>query len=758
MVWITSDGADLWIIGTHGDPPPIDPSRLPAFETYFTDADNPGAPPAVTGLAGSAGLTSLTLSWDLPAEALWRTWEVYEGTATGFALGTPILVTTGTVVTLAKDPGSGPWFYKVRAINSRSEASAAVEVGPFTLSALPAVELGPGSVYAANMAAGAVDLASAVVAGQLAAAKIADNAITVDKLADTINTAISTAQATADGADGKAVAADAKAVAAAADAATAQAAAGTAATAASSADAKAVAASGLAATKAVVLYQTAAPGSTYQNAGTLWIDTTGSANTPKKWSGSAWVAITDKAATDAAAAAAAANTAAGTAQAAANAAQAAADAAASAAATADGKAVTAQTTANGKNKIIFSTAVASGTAYATGDIWFQKSGALIIAQWEFVAGAWASRTLDNAVIGNLDAGKISAGSIAAARIAAGTITGAMIAADTIVAGNIAAGAITATELGALAVTAGKIAAGAITATEIAASTITGAKIAAGTIAAANIVAGTLTATELAAGAVTTAKIAAGAVTAIEIGAGAVVAGKIAAGSIAADRIAAGAITATQIAAGTITAAKLNVADVQAGIVTAAAVNALTINAVTITGGNISGTTITGVTIRSIATQTKVTLGEGGCAINIYEGANVNPGQITLLSGMLGMSSRDNGYGVAAIFIAPNTASSYGDITLSGDCIVIGAFEAYGAGRIDGNLRIDGNVQPYGKVNPQTDFPGTPTGWTSDDGIWIQDNNPGTPGRRWKMTYNSSTRVLSLSYSTLRHTGPVFTSV
>lgn len=137
---------------------------------------------------------------------------------------------------------------------------------------------------------------------------------------------------------------------------------------------------------------------------------------------------------------------------------------------------------------------------------------------------------------------------------------------------------------------------------------------------------------------------------------------------------------------------------------------------------------------------------------------MNPGQITLLSGMLGLSSRDNGYGVAAIFIAPNTASSYGDITLSGDCIVIGAFEAYGAGRIDGNLRIDGNVQPYGKVNPQTDFPGVGTGWTSDDGIWIQDNNPGTPGRRWKMTYNSSTRVLSLSYSTLRHTGPVFTSV
>ncbi|WP_171251801.1 hypothetical protein, partial [Acinetobacter baumannii] len=35
----------------------------------------------------------------------------------------------------------------------------------------------------------------------------------------------------------------------------------------------------------------------------LWIDTTGGANTPKRWNGSAWVTVTDKAATDAAAAA-----------------------------------------------------------------------------------------------------------------------------------------------------------------------------------------------------------------------------------------------------------------------------------------------------------------------------------------------------------------------------------------------------------------------------------------------------------------------
>ncbi|MBW4789114.1 DUF1983 domain-containing protein [Alcaligenes faecalis subsp. faecalis] len=65
-------------------------------------------------------------------------------------------------------------------------------------------------------------------------------------------------------------------------------------------------ASGLADGKSDVLIQSATPAASYRNSKTLWIDTTGGANTPKRWSGSAWVAVTDKAATDAAAAAAAA--------------------------------------------------------------------------------------------------------------------------------------------------------------------------------------------------------------------------------------------------------------------------------------------------------------------------------------------------------------------------------------------------------------------------------------------------------------------
>lgn len=66
------------------------------------------------------------------------------------------------------------------------------------------------------------------------------------------------------------------------------------------------AASTLAGSKGKVLYQSAAPAVADRQAENLWIDTTGAANTPKRWNGSAWLAVTDKVATDAAAAAASA--------------------------------------------------------------------------------------------------------------------------------------------------------------------------------------------------------------------------------------------------------------------------------------------------------------------------------------------------------------------------------------------------------------------------------------------------------------------
>lgn len=56
--------------------------------------------------------------------------------------------------------------------------------------------------------------------------------------------------------------------------------------------------------KGKVLYQTTAPAAADRLSQNLWIDTTSSKNTPKRWNGSAWVAVTDKVATDAATAAA----------------------------------------------------------------------------------------------------------------------------------------------------------------------------------------------------------------------------------------------------------------------------------------------------------------------------------------------------------------------------------------------------------------------------------------------------------------------
>jgi hypothetical protein len=67
-------------------------------------------------------------------------------------------------------------------------------------------------------------------------------------------------------------------------------------------------AAALAGSKGKVMVQTAPPAAADQLAQNLWIDITGGANTPKRWNGSAWAAVTDKVATDAANAAASALT------------------------------------------------------------------------------------------------------------------------------------------------------------------------------------------------------------------------------------------------------------------------------------------------------------------------------------------------------------------------------------------------------------------------------------------------------------------
>ena len=161
-----------------------------------------------------------------------------------------------------------------------------------------------GSAWVAVTDKAATDAASAAAAAQ-AAANAAQQGVTQNAAA--IQTE-QTARADAD----SALATQITTVQASATAANT--AASNAQTAANSAAQAAADAAGLAGTKGKVLIQSAAPAAADRLAQNLWIDTTGNANTPKRWSGSAWVAVTDKAATDAASAAAAAQAAANAAQ------------------------------------------------------------------------------------------------------------------------------------------------------------------------------------------------------------------------------------------------------------------------------------------------------------------------------------------------------------------------------------------------------------------------------------------------------------
>jgi hypothetical protein len=293
-------------------------------------------------------------------------------------------------------------------------------------------------------AAAAVEVAGAAAdAAAIAAAKARTDALAavadVDKALQGVDAKAIKAQADAADAAGKAAAADGKAVAAqnSADTAATKAtnaanaastadqkavdagnAASSAASAAKAADDKALAAAGLAGSKGKVIYATSGPTGDDRNAANLWINTSGGANTPNRWNGSAWVPVTDKVATDAAAAA---------------------STAAAAAKTADDKAVAAaqaasfaQSTADGKNSVTYSTAAPSSSTpgKAVSDLWFRRSGGSgsTIGIWEWTSGGiWEARTLNDQVIGNLDAGKITSGFIDAGRIRAQSITASMLA-------------------------------------------------------------------------------------------------------------------------------------------------------------------------------------------------------------------------------------------------------------------------------------------------------------------------------------------
>ena len=167
-------------------------------------------------------------------------------------------------------------------------------------------------------------------------------------------------------------------------------------------------------------------------------------------------------------------------------------------------------------------------------------------------------------------------------VASGTITGDLIAASTILADHLAAGSVTTDKLVSLAVTADKLAANSVTAGKIAALAVTADKLAANAVTAGKIAANAVTAGTIAAGAVTTDKLAALSVTAAKIAALTITGDKIAANAINADKLAANAVTADKLAANSVNSSKI-----VAGAITADKLAANSVTAVAIAAGSIT---------------------------------------------------------------------------------------------------------------------------------------------------------------------------
>lgn len=448
----------------------------------------------------------------------------------------------------------------------------------------------------------AKDAANAANAAAESAKKTAGNAET---LANTANESAKSAKSDAasaktdastaktDAANASSVATQAKATAdSAAQSAT------DAATAARKANTAAAAAAGVANGKADVLIQSTAPATSMRKASTLWIDTTNGANTPKRWNGSAWVAVTDKAATDAANAAVKANTAAKTAQDTADKAATAAANAASQANQANAAAKKAQTTADGKNLIYRGPDEPSHDGLKPGDMWWRTQKywtrwkgeknnspsmlADFCTYWQgtpnnspSVLVPLADRVIEvltwdgtrftpfDLVANNI----LAAGTVAAKHLAVDSVTAEKVKANAITVYKLAANSVTAEKLVSDAVTAAKLAADSVQARNIASLAITTDKLAANSVTTAKLRvtedmtvallnAHRIQAGDIVAGAVTTDKLAANSVNADKIAANAVNADKIVSGAITTDKLAANSITAVKIAAGSITTDKV----------------------------------------------------------------------------------------------------------------------------------------------------------------------------------------------------------
>jgi hypothetical protein len=494
---------------------------------------------------------------------------------------------------------------------------------------------------ATTTAGQAKDAANAAQTAAESAKKTAGNAET---LANTANESAKSAKSDAasaktdastaktDAANAKTTAANASSVATQAKATADSAAqsATDAANAAQKANTAAAAAAGVANGKADVLIQSTAPATSMRKASTLWIDTTGGANTPKRWNGSAWVAVTDKAATDAADAAVKANDAAKTAQSTADKAQTAAANAASQANQAQAAAQKAQTTADGKNLIYRGPDEPNHDGLKPGDMWWRtqkywtrwkgeknNSPSMLADFYTYWTGAPNNSPsvlvpLSDRVVEVLtwDGTRFEPFDLVANNI---------LAAGTVAAKHLAVDSVTAEKVKANAITVDKLAANSVTTEKLVADAVTAAKLAANSVQARNIVALSITSDKIAANSVTTAKlrvtedmmvallkahqiqagdIAANAVTSDNIIANAINSGKIAANAVTSDKIVANAVTSDKILANSVTTAKLKVTeDMTVALLKAHQIQAGELAANSVTGQNIKADALYGKTIQ-----------------------------------------------------------------------------------------------------------------------------------------------------------------
>ena len=434
----------------------------------------------------------------------------------------------------------------------------------------------------------AKDAANAAQTAAESAKKTAGNAQT---LANTANASANAAKSTA--VNASSVATQAKATAdSAAQSAT------DAANAAQKANTAAAAAAGVANGKADVLIQSTAPATSMRKPTTLWIDTTGGANTPKRWNGSTWMAVTDKAATDAANAAVKAHAAAQTAQSTADKAQTTAANAAAQANQAQAAAKKAQTTADGKNLIYRGPDEPNHDGLKPGDMWWRtqkywtrwqgeknNSPSMLADFYTYWQGApnaspsvlvpLADRVVEvltwdgtrfepfDLVANNI----LASGTVAAKHLAVDSVTAEKVKANAVTVDKLAANSVTTEKLVSDAVTAAKLAADSVQARNIVSLAITTDKLAANSVTTAKLrVTEDMTvallnvhkiqAGDIVSGAVTTDKLATNSVNADKLAANSVNASKIVSGAITVDKLAANSVTAVKIAAGSITTDKV----------------------------------------------------------------------------------------------------------------------------------------------------------------------------------------------------------